>query len=384
VKRILSIAAIAAVVAGGVAVAAWPASAADAQTIYMNAGGSDANTGAAPATAVRTLARVQQLVAAGPLGQNVEVRIHAGTYVAAGLTWTTYRPGHTISFMPDDYQYGDGLADIAARPVFLNARASGSNRYITGAWFMACAGGAGQPLADGGTSGLGFYYLEVTHYASAAISLDGSAGSCGGGYHASSGPGLPSARGLDGNTIFGMLLTDIGNAYTGGTCADPDFSRCGYGGVVLTESSGNRIANNSFVNLRNSEYSYIHAIYVTHKSSHNVFSANSVTGVSSDPVKVRDSSDFNTFDSNRFGANDFPRSSTQAAHFLDEVDADTGECSSYHNRFTNNDLGTYLIGSTANLPTWYLNPPGASYAGGSGCPALPAGEARLTTANNTY
>ena len=266
---------------------AAPAAAAGSQTIYLNASGSDTASGASPAAAVRTLERVEQLVAAGPADQDVEVRIHAGTYVAQQTIWQTYRPGHTISFLPDDYEIGGGADSIAARPVFQNARASGSNRYIAGYWFYACAGGA---LTDGGTSGLRFYYLQAQYYSSGGISLDGSAGSCGGGYSPSSGPGLPSARGLDGNTVFGMVFTSLGNEYTGGVCGDADWPRCGYGGIVLTESSGNRIANNHFVNLRNSENSYIHAVYITHKSSHNTFTGNNVTGVSSNPVKVRESS----------------------------------------------------------------------------------------------
>lgn len=387
-SRILKIATnigmVIALTTAGVAVTASAATAASIQTIYMNAAGSDANTGATPASAVRSLIRVQELVLAGPLDQDVEVRIHAGTYIAAGLVWTTYRPGRTISFMPDDYEYGEGLSGIAARPVFHNARASGSGRYIDGAWFMGCPGPNGRPLAGGGTAGLRFYYLQVSYYASSAISLDGSAGSCPGGYHPSSGPGLPSARGLNGNTIFGMLFTSIGNAYTGGLCLSETFARCGYAGIVLTESSDNRIVNNSFVNLRNSENSYIHAIYVTHKSSRNDFSRNTITGVSSDPIKVRDASNYNTFDANTFGANGFPRSEPPSAHYLEEVDTATGQCSSYHNRFTNNDLGTYLTGSTANLPTWYLHLPGPTWPGAAGCPALPAGETRLTTAGNTY
>ena len=381
-SRILRLALAMAVSAPIAAITGPPAAdAATLQTIYLNASGSDTAAGDTPSAAVKPLTRAQQLVASGPLDQDVEVRIHAGTYVAASIKWTTYRPGHTITFLPDDYVYGQGLPSIAARPVFQNARASGSNRYITGPWFYACLGGAGTPLTDGGTAGLRFYYLQVQNYDSAAISLDGSAGSCGGGYQPSSGLGLPSARGLDGNTVFGMNIVDIGNAYTGGSCSDDSFLRCGYGGIVLTESSNNRIANNHFVDLRNSENSYIHAIYVTHKSSHNQFTQNSVTGVSSDPVKIRDASDYNTFDDNTFGANDFVRSAGDSAHLLDQVG--DGECSSYHTRFTNNDLGTYLTSST-HLPTWYLSPGGATWPGGTGCPALPAGETRLTTANNTY
>ena len=362
---------------------AAPAVAAGLQTIYMSPSGSDSASGATSATAVQSLERVEQIVASGPVDQDVEVRIAGGTYVASQTVWQTYRPGHTISFLPADYTIGGGTGSFTAKPVFQNARASGSNRYIMGYWFYACPGAAGQPLADGGVAGLRFYYLSVQYYSSGGISLDGSAGPCGGGYQASSGLGLPSARGLDGNTIFGMQFSSLGNTYTGGGCEDDDWPRCGYGGVVLTESSSNRIENNHFVNLRNAENSYIHAIYITHKSSSNVFTRNNVTGVSSDPVKVRNSSNYNTFDDNTFGANDFVRSSIpSAAHYLEEVG--DGQCSSYHNRFTNNDLGTFLVGSTANLPTWVLFPAGASYPGGTGCPALPSGETRLTTAGNYY
>jgi hypothetical protein len=388
VVRVIHVLVVSVLVVCGAVAAAEPAAAADVQIIYMNAAGSDANSGASPNSAVQSLMRVQELVAAKPLDQDVEVRIHAGTYVAGGVKWTTYRPGHTISFMPDDYTYGEGLDGIVARPVFENARASGSGRYLTGPWFLACPGSAGQPLAGGGTSSLRFYYLQVSYYANAAISVDGgatSATNCGGRYHPSSALGAPSTRGLDGNTIFGMRFFKLGNKYTGGSCASLTFPRCGYGGIVLTESSGNRIENNVFEKLENAENSYIHAIYVTHKSSHNVFSRNSVTEVSSGPIKLRDASNFNTFDSNTFGRNDFVRTSMPSpSHYLEEVNKDS-ECSSYHNRFTNNHLGTFFVNSTDRLPAWLLSPDGgATWPGAPGCPALPAGETRLTTAGNSY
>jgi hypothetical protein len=363
--------------------------AAAVQTIYMATTGSDANTGSSPATAVASLARVQALVAAGPADRNVEVRIRRGTYVAAQTVWQTYRPGYTISFLPDDYVIGNGASSIAGRPVFQNARASGSNRYITGHWFYACPPNRGRPLSGGGTSGLQFYYLQVQNYANGGISLDGSAGECGGGYQPSSGLGLPSVRGLNGNTIVGMVFTKLGNAHTGGLCngtvpnPNPDWIRCGYGGIVLTESSNNRIANNQFVDVRNTENSYIHAIYVTHKSSNNRFTGNYVADVSSDPVKVRNSSNYNTFDSNTFVANGWIRRPTQtpSAHYLEE--GGPAQCSSYHNRFTNNKLGSVRT-SSPRLPDWALHPAGATYPGPAGCPRLPTGETRLTTAGNSY
>ncbi|MEU4427253.1 right-handed parallel beta-helix repeat-containing protein [Actinoplanes sp. NPDC024001] len=369
-------------ISAGLAVTAGPAAAAGIQTIYMKPGGSPTATGTTPEDGAGTLERVAQLIAAGPKDQDVEVRIMGGTYTALQTKWLTYRPGRSISFMPADYTVGGGATSFTQKPVFENARLAGSLRYGPGYWFYACPGG---DLAAGGDSKLNFYYLQVQNYSSGGISLDGSGeDGCGGGYQATSGLGQPSARGLNRNTIFGMRFTSLGNAYTGGTCdTTSDFVRCGYGGVVLTESSNNRIENNHFINLRNSENSYIHAIYVTHKSWYNNFTRNNVTGVSSDPVKVRNTSNYNTFDSNVFGANDFYRTTTPgAAHYLEEIG--TGQCASYHNRFTNNDLGTFLIASTANLPTWLIHPAGATYPGGTGCPALPAGEVRLTTAGNQY
>ncbi|GAA0935396.1 hypothetical protein GCM10009558_049090 [Virgisporangium aurantiacum] len=109
-----------------------------------------------------------------------------------------------------------------------------------------------------------------------------------------------------------------------------------------------------------------------------------MTGVSSEPIKVRDGSDFNSFENNTFGANGFVRSSPSMVHYREEVNEAADECSSYHNRFAGNDLGTYLIGSSANLPVWVITPAGATYKGAPVCPALPSGEVRLVTANNTY
>lgn len=360
------------------------ARAATIQTIYMSPSGSDTRDGTSPSQAVATLQRVQQLVKTPPAGFTtdlpVEVRIAGGVYESSPIIWTTYRPGRTISFMPVDYVQGQGISSVSSMPVFTNVRASGSGRYLTGSWFTGCLPASG-PLSSGGASGLRFYYLKVQNYANAAISLNGSGG-CTGTYKPTSGLGQPSARGLDGTVISGMQFTRIGNLYTGGTCSSTDFKRCGYGAIVLHESSYNTITNSHFIDLRNSEKSYIHAVYITHKSSHNTITSNNITGVSSGPIKVRDASNYNTIANNRFGANDFVRTSVPGpSHYLEEVGA--GECSSVHNRFANNDLGTLLYGS-GKLTTWVLSPGGATWAGSAGCPALPRGEVRLITAGNAY
>ncbi|MEV0944052.1 hypothetical protein AB0I90_27245 [Micromonospora wenchangensis] len=63
------------------------------QTIYMNVSGSDSAAGDTPAAAVRTLGRVEQFVAAGSFNHDVEVRLHAGAYLAQQTIWQTCRPG---------------------------------------------------------------------------------------------------------------------------------------------------------------------------------------------------------------------------------------------------------------------------------------------------
>lgn len=357
-----------------------PATAATVQRIHMSPTGDDANDGS-QASPVRTLQRVQAIVAQTNLSADVEVRIAGGTYVQSPVTWTTYRPGHTISFMPADYTPGEGRDGFDSMPIFENKRADGSGRYLTGAWLTACLPSDG-PLSEGGDGGLRFYYLQVQKYANAGLSITGT-GRCSGSYAPSSGPGQPSARGLDGTTVFGMVFTDIGNLYTGGRCDTPDFLRCGYGGIVLTESSHNSIRNNHFIDLRNSENSYIHALYITHKSSHNTFHNNNVTGVSAGPVKVRDASNFNSVEYNTFGANHFHSRTITTAHYDEQVATSAGECSSYGNRFAYNDLGTYLINSSANLPAWMMTGD-ARWKGSNHCPDLPSDRSRLTTAGNYY
>ncbi|MEV4772177.1 hypothetical protein [Micromonospora humida] len=86
-------AAAAAVLSLTVLLPARPAAAVGTQTIYMNVSGSDSAVGDTLAAPVRTLGRVGQFVAAGPSNQDVEVRIHAGTYAARQAIWQAYRPG---------------------------------------------------------------------------------------------------------------------------------------------------------------------------------------------------------------------------------------------------------------------------------------------------
>ncbi len=373
VRHLLVLTAATVALAGGLAVA--PAHAADVFTVYLSPTGSDANDGLTPGTGVTTLARVQSILQAAKPQTDVEVRIAQGTYASPPMAdWHTYIPGHTISFMPVDYQYGDGIDDIAGRPVFDNPE-SPSGTYASGWWLVAkLPTDAADPMRDGGTGGLRFYYLEVHHY-NGGISLWGNSGHA---THDDANPPLSiqTTAGLNGNTIFGMVFQWIGTKYVGGTF--------GYGAVLLTDSSDNRIANNHFVQVENSGSlaGLIHGVYVTHFSSNNSITGNAFNTISSDPVKFRDRSNFNDIEDNTFtksGRNSFYRE-----EFCDtSCAADNGkarECASYHNRFAyNHDLSSY---GGATIPTWSLSPNSNTAAGDPPC-SIPSGETRLHTAGNT-
>jgi hypothetical protein len=374
---------LAAVVCAGLVTTAGAAPVAladDVFTVYMATvagGGTDANDGLTPQTPVNTLVRVEQVIRAAQPQLDVEVRIGAGNYASPPMqSWDTYVPGHSISFMPVDYQPGDGVGDIAGRPLFYNPRAA-DGTYENGWWLIAkLPTDPADPMHDGGTSGLRFIYLQVHHY-NGGISFWGDNGHDRSDETYNPPIYIQATAGLNGNTVFGMSFQYIGTKHVGGTF--------GYGAIVLTNSSDNRIANSHFLNVENSGSlaSLIHGVYVTHYSSRNQITANNFNTISSDPVKLRDRSNNNNIEDNRFtraGRNSFYREEFCNAQCAVDNGKDR-ECASIHNRFAyNRDLSSYGGGT---IPTWSLSPSGNTASGGAPCPAIPAGDYRLHTAGNT-
>lgn len=272
-----------------------PASANAVFTVYMapsTVGGSDGNNGLTPGAPVVSLVRVEQVLRAAQPSTDVEVRIRQGVYEAPPMqNWRFYVPGHTISFLPIDYEYGEGFSGIAGRPVFRNKRNS-DGTYPDGAWLIARPGAnPGNPLYDGGTSGLRFYYLQVEYYSHGGVGINA-------GLTTDNRYDPPlylkANNGLNGNTFFGMYFANIGNKWAGG--------HYGWGAIVLTNSSQNTIANNHFVNIENTPQwrGYIHGVYVTHFSSYNEIRDNRFAYIGGNPVKTRDRSSFNNFEHNTF------------------------------------------------------------------------------------
>jgi hypothetical protein len=371
--------ALAGVVLAATCLSTATADAAGAFTVYMSATGSDSANGLTPSTAVKSLVRVQEVLRESKPTTDVEVRINQGTYVAPPMhDWRFYIPGHTISFMPVDYQYGEGQDGIAGRPVFRNLADRPSGYWLQ----PRLPKDPADPMYDGGDSGLRFYYLQVEYYSAGAVSMYGDSERDITDETYSPPMRKPGSKGLNGNTFSGMVFTHLGSKWA------PCGTDCyGFGAIVLTNSSGNKITNNHFVNIENhGNYGgYIHGLYVTHFSSGNTMNANRFSYNSGDPVKIRDRSNFNTVESNTFTR------SGRAGFYRDEFcdlacvkanpEVGARQCASYHNRFANNHLISDYNGGNSS-EAWTLQPAGLTNAGGAPC-TIPAGDQRLSTAGNT-
>ncbi|WP_018653630.1 right-handed parallel beta-helix repeat-containing protein [Actinomadura flavalba] len=310
--------------------------------LHLDPAGSDARDGASPARAVATLARVQQIIAAARPSTDVEVRIKQGVYPTAPLTWNTYVPGRSISFLPADHRYGGDLTGIAGRPVF---RGTGT----AGFWFRAEPPPSGLPPE----TSLRFYYLQVEQYASGGIMFDGGT--------ARSAAGLLGARtgGVNGNTVYGMRFRAIGSKHVP--------AAVGYGAVDLINSRRNIIEKNEFTDIENrgtpDQAALVHGVYLAHLSSDNIIRRNTFTGISGDPVRTRNASG-----RNQISGNTFVRAGSKA-YFSDWYQRQASptsprECASVGNKFHGNTLTS---GYRGPVQTWAATPGSTTSPGGPGC-----------------
>jgi hypothetical protein len=325
--------------------------------VYLAPTGSDANSGLTPDNPVRTLARAEAILRAKAPATNVEVRIARGTYVAPPTTWKFLVPGHTVTFLPADFELDQADAEVAGRPVF---RGDGTSGF----WFTARL-----PAGHlGGSGGLRFYYLRVERYDLGGLRING-------GTVAVDGILRPATAGHNGNTIIGMYFTQLGSRWAP--------TRFGYGGVDLINSRDNLIEGNHFALLENASprRSLMHGVYLAHHSTTNTVSHNRFDTVSGDPIRTRNESNSNDV----FG-NVFHRSGTTAQFsdwFCDvgcAQDRDRArECASHGNLFRQNDsVSGYLEEA---VPIWRVFPGDRYYAGGPGCGN--EGQQRVSAWGNT-
>ncbi|HKR02897.1 MAG TPA: hypothetical protein VJT09_19620 [Pyrinomonadaceae bacterium] len=327
-------------------------------TLYMSTSGKDSNNGLTPGTPVKTLRAVQKILHAtrpNGLSEDVEVRIGYGTYHGQTVSWDYYSPNHTITFMPIDYAY----AGSPNRPVFDGNSAE--------EWFFKLIAKDGKP------TNIRFHYLRIQKYVPGGIIFRGDRNDF--------------SKWNGHNEIYGCYFYRIGNK---GTTS----ATFGYAAVDLVNSDHNTIDNSHFTYIRNNSpnESHIHALYVAHNSSDNIARRNRYYKINGDPIKVRDYSNFNTFDGD--GTDDYELTG-KTAFYQDWYCMDTKlssrcpkttgetctkavECPSYENRFRFNKLECGHSGRDISVFRYFpadptCNPPG--------CPPPPG--VRLHTAQNT-
>ena len=369
----------------GASASAAPAATAAAEsqepfTVYLapsDQGGDDANGGLSTGDPINSISRAQEVLRENDPDTDVEIRIQQGTYVAEPFhEWRYYIPGHTISFMPIDYVPGEGMPP-GGLPVFRNDQCG--SHYCKGYWMMpSLPSDTNDPMYDGGTSGLEFYYLQLERYSAGGISIYGDSERDVEDESYDPPLRVAGSKGLNGNKFFGMKFRQLGNTHSGGGA-----EQFGYGGIVLTNSSDNEITNNHFVNIEN-DGSYagaIHGVYVTHHSEHTRITENKFSWISGDPVKVRNRSNFTTVEQNTFTRTG--RLAYYKGEFCDPACAEANDlaqqCASYHNRFFDNTVNSGYDGG--RISDWALSPEGLTNAGGEPC-SIPDGETRVRTGGN--
>ena len=294
--------------------------------LFLAPHGSDSNFGTTADQPLATLAGAEEVLrSARPTG-DVEIRIAQGDYTAPETTWDYYVEGHSISFMPADYEEGEGLAGIGGRPIFKSDGTAG--------WWLRAELPDGHP---GGDTNLRFYYLDIVGYSTGGLTINGGVATNESGYR------IAATAGANHNHVFGMVFRQLGSKYG---------PALGYGGVDLVNSSNNEILNSHFEYLENTEPddALIHGVYVAHHSTRNRVVDNRFDEISGVAVNVRNSSN-----DNEITGNIVERSGRLAAYYdwyCDDSCAQSQteplECPSYGNVFRDNDLVSAYDGG--NLP----------------------------------
>lgn len=332
--------------------------------VYLAPLGDDANPGTKSAP-VQSLERAEEIIKAAAPNGDVEVRIRPGTYEAGRTDWNTFIPGHSIAFIPENYNPGDTIDDIRSRPVF-----RGAAEENTSYWFIATQ----QSAATDPNTRLEFRYLQVENFLAGGISITG---------------GIrldreiqrlvPLTPGANSNVIEGMVFKQIGEKWVDST------TKHGYGALSLTNSSRNQVIDNEFIGIENGTDMVpfdIHAIYASHFSSHNQIARNKFMLTSGNPVNLRNESNYNNIANNVFIR-------TGTLGYYSEWFCDYGaacaavgryECASHSNLFAFNRVTRGYLGKA--IPLAYLYGGSLTY-GGKGPTCSNQGTPRVILNQNT-
>jgi hypothetical protein len=277
--------------------------------IYLDPGGDDQNNGQSSEQAVLSLTRVNTLLTELQPRRPVEVVIGLGTYFGQRVNWTYIMPNHGVTFTRPE-----GVDD---RPIFDGCR---DDACLGGTWFQIQSS-IGEPTR------LSFLHLRIQNYGT-AMSFNGNRNDAG----ASNG----------GNRVYGCYFSRIGNI------SNPELNPS-TAVIRFVNSDDNVVANSHFVDIINTRSSgLLHSLYIAHMSDRNRIERNRFVRNSGDPVRLRDFSNDNIINDNRFIQSGIEAGYTDWYCDHDARDDCTKpepECPSWNNQFRNNELdGDYLCG----------------------------------------
>jgi hypothetical protein len=277
--------------------------------VYMDPSGDDENDGESSEQAVLSLARVNAILTQLQPRRPVEVVIGLGSYVGQRVNWTYIMPNHGITFTRPE--------GLVGRPIFDGCR---NDECLGGTWFQIQSS-TGEPTR------LSFLHLRIQNYGT-AMSFNGNRNDAG----ASNG----------GNRVYGCYFSRIGNI------SNPELNPS-TAVIRFVNSDDNIVANSHFVDVINTRSSgLLHSLYIAHMSDRNRIERNRFVRNSGDPVRLRDFSNDNIINDNRFIQSGIEAGYTDWYCDHDARDDCTKpepECPSWNNQFRNNELdGDYLCG----------------------------------------
>lgn len=290
-----------------------------ATSVFMAADGDDRDDGLTPETAVRTLSRIQEVLAIRRMQQDVRVVIAPGLYVGQTVVWTYVDSRYEINFVSSVYQSGKPVVGVAEWPIF-----DGAGEDM----LLQLDVGAGQ------ATHLGFFGVHIRGYATMGIHFRGNREDEEAGWNGS-------------NQVVECLFTDIGSLANGG--------EGGFGALDFVNSRNNRVVGNLFRAIENATESAgrLHAVYLAHFSSGNEVRDNVFLRVSGDPVRMRDDSSFNLITDNVFDMSGVAAPVSEWWCNREQNPNCTklaAECPSWQNTVQNNQIGCAYL--TAPMPVF--------------------------------
>lgn len=265
--------------------------------IFLSPVGSDANSGLSTGLPVKTLTRALAIANAQRANQDCPITVNFldGTYFGQQVSWTSSSERYETVFRPRSGITGSVILDGRTDAL----KTFGTKTYLLN-FRLPSTETAGRPTNIIVKNLHVRYYFEAMTFSGLdrnepnPVTIDN------------------QTKAISKNSVIDSKFEKIGNRWAISLKSDGTPNEA-TAGIRLVNSHSNRFINNEFIDINNSDYagssqpatptkgSALHAFYVAHNSSNNLFEGNSfVNHLSGSVIKVRDASNDNRILRNRF------------------------------------------------------------------------------------